>query len=145
MRVCWGSRDVFAVVEVAKCRELNKLAMDTMPPSIGNSVIAGSAKRTLEIRTGIPAQRKCNDACEVRAAERWVGSCRRDVLDHVIPVNERHLKRLLAGYVCYFHEDRTHLGLNKETPNGRVRPLDHGRVISHARLGGLHHRYDRAA
>jgi hypothetical protein len=49
-------------------------------------------------------------------AERWVESCRRDLLDHVIVLNERHLKRLLSEYVRYYHEDRTHLGLSKETP-----------------------------
>ena len=78
-------------------------------------------------------------------AERWVGSCRRDLLDHVIAVNERHLRRLLSEYVCYHHEDRTHLGLDKETPNGRARSAAHGRVIGRPRLGGLHHRYDCAA
>jgi len=41
-------------------------------------------------------------------------------LDHVIPVNERHLRRLLSDYVHYYHDDRTHLGLRKETPNGRT-------------------------
>ena len=46
-------------------------------------------------------------------AERWVGCCRQDLLDHVIPLNERHLKRLLSEYVRYFHHDRTHLGLKK--------------------------------
>jgi transposase InsO family protein len=44
-------------------------------------------------------------------AERWVGNCRRDSLDHVIVVNERHLKRLMSSYLLYYHEDRTHLGL----------------------------------
>jgi len=44
-------------------------------------------------------------------AERWVGSCRRDLLDHVIILNERHLKRLMSAYLHYYHEDRTHLGL----------------------------------
>ena len=48
-------------------------------------------------------------------AERWVGSCRRELLDHVIALNERHLKRLLAEYVSYHHEDRTHLELGKGT------------------------------
>src|SRR6266478_1951976 len=42
-------------------------------------------------------------------AERWVGSCRRELLDHVIALNERHLKRLLSDYRSYYHEDRTHL------------------------------------
>jgi transposase InsO family protein len=80
-------------------------------------------------------------------AERWVGSCRRDLLDHVIVFNERHLKRLLADYVRYYHEDRTHLGLEKQTPGRRSRsiPRESVSVISRSRLGGLHHRYDRAA
>jgi len=78
-------------------------------------------------------------------AERWVGSCRRELLDHVIPANERHLRRLLSEYVGYYHDDRTHLGLGKGTPHERTRALGSGRVISFARLGGLHHRYERAA
>jgi len=78
-------------------------------------------------------------------AERWVGSCRRDLLDHMVALNERHLKRLLLEYVRYHHEDRTHLGLEKSTPDGRIRSVASGRVFSQERLGGLHHRYDRAA
>jgi transposase InsO family protein len=81
-------------------------------------------------------------------AERWVGNCRRDLLDHVIAFNERHLKRLMSEYVRYYHEDRTHLALEKETPVGRVRagkPDANCRVISMPKLGGLHHRYDVAA
>jgi transposase InsO family protein len=54
-------------------------------------------------------------------AERWVGNCRRDLLDHIVALNERHLKRLLSKYVRYHHEDRTHLGLEKGTPDDRVR------------------------
>jgi putative transposase len=78
-------------------------------------------------------------------AERWVGSCRRELLDHIIAVDEGHLKRLLAEYVGYYQDDRTHLGLGKGTPNCRTRSRASGRVLSHERLGGLHHRYDRAA
>jgi hypothetical protein len=80
-------------------------------------------------------------------AERWVGSCRRDLLDHVIPLNEQHLKRLLLEYVRYHHVDRTHLGLEKDTPDGRPRakPIRDSQVVSFPRLGGLHHRYDLAA
>ena len=78
-------------------------------------------------------------------AERWVESCRRDLLDHIIALNERHLKRLLADYVGYYHDDRTHLGLGKGTPDRRIRSLPAGRILSYERLGGLHHRYDRAA
>jgi putative transposase len=78
-------------------------------------------------------------------AERWVESCRRDFLDHVIAVDERHLKRLLSEYVRYYHEDRTHLGLKKGTPDCRIRSTAAAHVRSQDRLGGLHHRYDRAA
>jgi len=78
-------------------------------------------------------------------AERWVGSCRRDLLDHIIAVDERHLKRLLSEYIRYYHEDRTHLGLGKGTPEGRTCTIASGHVLSYVRLGGLHHRYDRAA
>jgi transposase InsO family protein len=81
-------------------------------------------------------------------AERWVGNCRRDLLDHVIVVNERHLKRLMNEYVRYYHEDRTHLALAKGTPAGREAKCNSGmgsKIISMPRLGGLHHRYDLAA
>jgi transposase InsO family protein len=81
-------------------------------------------------------------------AERWVGNCRRDLLNHVIILNERHLKRLMNDYIRYYHEDRTHLALAKETPAGRVAVSSSeagSNVIVMPRLGGLHHRYDRAA
>jgi transposase InsO family protein len=81
-------------------------------------------------------------------AERWVGSCRRDLLDHVIILNERHLKRLMSAYLHYYHEDRTHLGLSKDTPAGRpteIRGARGGQIQSLSRLGGLHHRYAVAA
>jgi len=78
-------------------------------------------------------------------AERWVESCRRDLCDHVIAVNEFHFKRLLTEYVHYYHEDRTHLGLGKQTPGNRRRSPGRGRINTFPRLGGLHHRYNRAA
>ena len=74
-------------------------------------------------------------------AERWVGSVRRDLLDHVIVLNQRHLRRLMRDYIRYYHEDRTHLGLGKDTPDGRVAasafPIAN-KVVSLPRLGGLH-------
>ena len=81
-------------------------------------------------------------------AERWGGSCRRDLLDHVIAVNERHLKHLMNEYIRYYHEDRTHLALVKGTPAGREaarKPSLSSRITAMPRLGGLHHRYDLAA
>jgi len=80
-------------------------------------------------------------------AERWVGNCRRDLLDHAIVLNERHLKRLMSEYVQYYHEDRTHLALAKRTPTAVKQRALRSRKQNHsdARLGGLHHRYDLAA
>ena len=52
-------------------------------------------------------------------AERWIGSVRRELLDHVVVLGERHLRRLLRDYVAYYHDDRTHLGLGKATPAER--------------------------
>lgn len=62
-------------------------------------------------------------------------------------LDERHLKRLLKEYVVYCHDDRTHLGLNKETPGARVTSIEEEgtTVVSLPRLGGLHHRYELAA
>jgi len=51
--------------------------------------------------------------------ERWILSCRNELLGHVVPLSEAHLRRLLHEYVGYYHEDRTHLGLAKQTPLGR--------------------------
>ena len=92
----------------------------------------------------IPKQTSFRSPWQNGIAERWVGGCRRDLLDQIIAINERHLKRVLCEYVSYHREDRTHLGLGKGTPNFRSRAKASGRVLSHERLGGLH-RYDRAA
>jgi putative transposase len=81
-------------------------------------------------------------------AERWIGSVRHELLDHVVVWNERQLRRLLTDYVAYYHDDRTHLGLDKQTPAGRRRSLPrdpNAAVVARPRLGGLHHRYELAA
>ncbi len=77
-------------------------------------------------------------------AERWIGSCRRELFDHVIPLNETHLHRLICEYVAYHHDDRIHDSLEKDTPNRRPiehRPSPAAKATGSARLGGLHHRY----
>jgi transposase InsO family protein len=76
-------------------------------------------------------------------AERWVGSARREMLDHVIVLNERHLHRLLSEYVDYYNEDRVHTRL-RDSPAGRStenRPSPDAKIIGFPRVGGLHHRY----
>jgi putative transposase len=92
-----------------------------------------------------PVQTSFQSPSQNGVAERWVESRRRDLLDHVIVLNERHLKRLLAEYVRYYHEDRTHLGLAKQTPSCRMCSPARSRVIGKPRLGGLQHRYDWTA
>jgi hypothetical protein len=66
------------------------------------------------------------------------------MLDHVIPLNEEHLRRLIRDYAGYYREDRIHDSLGKGTPNRRPiqqKPSPQATVISSRRRGGLHHRY----
>jgi putative transposase len=98
-----------------------------------------------QLREARPVRTSFRSPWQNGIAERWVESCRRDLLDHVITLDERHLKRLLSDYVCYYHDDRTNLGLNKQNPTGRTLAVLRGPVVSRPRLGGLHHRYERAA
>jgi putative transposase len=77
-------------------------------------------------------------------AERWIGSCRREMLDHVIVLNDRHLRRLMSEYISYHQQDRVHDSLAKDTPDKRPieqRPEANATVVGMPRLGGLHHRY----
>ena len=78
-------------------------------------------------------------------AERFVGTLRRDLLDRVIAFEEKHLRRLISDYRVYYHDDRTHLGLGKQTPNRRQvskRPSLDAEVFALPRVGGLHHKYE---
>jgi putative transposase len=76
--------------------------------------------------------------------ERVIGSIRRECLDHVIVVNERHLRRVLRTYVAYYQRSRTHLALDKDAPVARAVQLT-GRIVVRPEVGGLHHRYERQA
>jgi transposase InsO family protein len=79
-------------------------------------------------------------------AERLIGSVRRECLNHVIVLGERHLRRLLSAYLLYYHGARTHLSLEKDAPTPRrVHAPAEGRVVAFAEVGGLHHRYERRA
>jgi transposase InsO family protein len=79
-------------------------------------------------------------------AERLIGSIRRECLDHVIVFGEAHLKRVLGSYFSYYHGARCHRSLEGNAPIPRqVAPPDRGRVVAIPQVGGLHHRYTRAA
>ena len=78
--------------------------------------------------------------------ERVIGSIRRECIDHVIVFNEESLRRHMKSYVQYYHETRTHLSLEKDTPASRsVQPPELGLVVALPQVGGLHHRYERRA
>jgi transposase InsO family protein len=76
--------------------------------------------------------------------ERLIGSIRREFLDHVVVLNERHLRRLLRSYFSYYQRSRTHLALAKDAPESRA-VMSQGTIISIPQVGGLHHRYERRA
>ena len=78
--------------------------------------------------------------------ERLIGSIRRECLNHLIVLNERHLTRVLRSYMAYYHGARTHLALAKQCPQPRpVQFPERGNVVAFPHLGGLHHEYRRAA
>jgi putative transposase len=78
--------------------------------------------------------------------ERFIGTIRRECLDHVIVLNEASLHRHVKSFLAYYHESRTHLSLAKDAPKPRsVHPPERGRVVAIRQVGGLHHRYERRA
>ena len=78
--------------------------------------------------------------------ERIIGSIRRECMNHDIILNERHLRRQLKSYITYYHEARTHLSLDKQSPVPRsIEPPEQGKIVAIPHVGGLHHEYRRAA
>jgi putative transposase len=77
--------------------------------------------------------------------ERFIGSVRRECLDHVIVLNASGLRTILKSYIAYYTDSRTHLSLGKDSPQSRPVGPPVGRVIAIPRVGGLHHRYERRA
>jgi transposase InsO family protein len=78
--------------------------------------------------------------------ERFIGSIRRECLDHVVVLNAAGLRTILKSYLTYDTNARTHLSLDKDSPQPRpVYPRGDGCVTAIAKVGGLHHRYERRA
>ena len=77
--------------------------------------------------------------------ERVIGTIRRECLDHVIIVGERHLRRILKAYVEYYNRSRTHYSLAQDCPISRPTelPSKGNKIIAIPQVGGLHHRYER--
>jgi putative transposase len=81
--------------------------------------------------------------------ERFLGSVRRECLDHLFILHEKELHRVLHAYVAYFNQTRPHQGIRQQIPEQKAGsvPAQHarGKVISFPILGGLHHDYRRSA
>ncbi len=104
-------------------------------------VAGGSAIKVLRTPVHPP---RANAICE-----RFLGSVRRECLDHLLILNERQLQRVLRAYVAYFNHARPHQGLGQQIPEPEAAPgplhTKGGRVIASSLLGGLHHSYQRVA
>ena len=110
----------------------------------------GAAFSRLATTTGIEEVRTAYRApLENATCERFLGSVRRECLDHVLVLGEAPLRRVLREYARYFNRDRPHQGLAHRVPEapeaGVARPATGGRVRAIPILGGLHHAYARAA
>ncbi len=110
----------------------------------------GAAFSRLATATGIEEVRTAYRApLENATCERFLGSVRRECLDHVLVLGEAHLRRVLREYACYFNRDRSHQGLGQRVPGapeaGAALPATSGSVRAIPVLGGLHHAYARAA
>ena len=78
--------------------------------------------------------------------ERVIGRIRRECLNHVIVLNETHLKRVLADYFGYYHRWRTHLSLDMDCPELRaIQYPESGSIVEFPEVNGLHHHYERKA
>ena len=73
-----------------------------------------------------------------------IGSIRRDCLDHLVVLSQRHLRKLLQSYFTYYHRSRTHLALAKDAPESRA-IMSRGEIVAIPQVGGLHRRYERRA
>jgi len=102
-----------------------------------------AASGITELRTAYRAPRQ-NAICE-----RFLGSVRRECLDHLLILSERHLQHMLREYVRFFNDDRPHQGLAQRLPSaswaGPTRAATGGGVRATPLLGGLHHAFARAA
>jgi putative transposase len=102
-----------------------------------SAVATGSGIK--ELRTPYRAP-QANGVCE-----RFMGSLRRECLDHTLILHRKHLTRVVKEYTNYFNQERPHQGIGQRIPNFYDRPVSNptGNISSRAILGGLHHSYFR--
>jgi len=108
-----------------------------------DSIFSPAVTHTIKSFGIIPKRTAFRSPWQNGTTERFVGSVRRELLDHVVVLNERHLRRLLREYVDYYNDERVHTSIG-DAPIGRPvesRPPASARVVGLPRVGGLHHRY----
>jgi putative transposase len=108
-----------------------------------DSIFSRDVTRAIEHLGAKPKRIAFQSPWQNGIAERWVGSCKREIIDHVIVFNEDHLRQLLREYVSYYNTERVHTRL-QDSPEGRPvesRPSSAAKVVGLPRVGGLHHRY----
>jgi putative transposase len=110
---------------------------DTKYGSHFSAVAAGSGIQELRIPYRAP---RANGICE-----RFMGSLRKECLDHTLILHGRHLMRVAREYTNYFNQERPHQGIGQRIPNfyDQLKERSKGRITSKAILGGLHHSYSR--
>ena len=132
--VCYQLQKAFSSAEeITRCIILDN-----------DKIFAECVTRTLESLGIVPVRTSIRSPWQNGIAERWIGSCRRELLDHVIIFNQNHLYSLLEEYIGYYQHDRTHYHLDKDPPISRpvqTKESDDDKVIALPRVGGLHHKY----
>jgi hypothetical protein len=116
-------------------------------PDPAHARAAGETDASPENVAAVRSHRVHSTACSNGVAERFVGTVRRDLLNHAIVLDDEHLRRLLSEHLAYSHGDRTHLGIEKDAPvAGPVELRPPGAAVqARRRVGGLYHRYEWAA
>jgi putative transposase len=113
--------------------------------SITTALTASISKPALKVwdRTGVQSP---SGTFQNPFPERVIGSIRRECLDHLIIINENHLRHILSEYFYYYHEARPHQSFAHNSPHPReFEPQSKSQVISIPQVGGLRHRYRRVA
>lgn len=132
--VCHQLKEAFSSVrEIATC-----IIMDN------DKIFSKCVIATLKSLGIMPVRTSIRSPWQNGIAERWIGNCRRELLDHVIILSQNHLYKLLEEYIEYYHRDRTHYHLDKDPPLSRpvqTKESDDDKVIALPRVGGLHHKY----
>ncbi|MFZ1039800.1 MAG: integrase core domain-containing protein [Anaerolineales bacterium] len=113
-----------------------------------SAVAVGSGIKELRSDCSLQSQTPYRTSQANGMCERFMGSLRRECLDHTLIHHGRHLQRVANEYIVYFNQERPHQGIDQRIPDHYDLPCTNptsGRITSKAILGGLHHSYTRAA